>query len=315
MSAAFLAALLAAAAVGCLALPRDGVLRLEQLARQASAAAAPTSSPGRPGGQGVGWRSARAGSGRCRSSARASPTATAVLALGVAVGLLVGVIPGLLAGGAGGLLLRRRTAVRAAAAHRLERRRMVEACATLAAELRSGRAPADALSAAAELATGASGRALAAAAAAARLGGDVAAALAPGRELGPRRASGSGRASESGVSAAPEVQRALAACWTVCAGTGSGLAAAVERLEEGLRADAAQRRAVDAELAGPRATAGLLAVLPAAGILLASGLGADPLHVLLFTPLGLVCLTLGLSLDALGLWWTRAMVARAGSRG
>ena len=112
----------------------------------------------------------------------------------------------------------------------------------------------------------------------------------------------------------PEVLRALGACWTVCAGSGAGLASAVERLEEGLRADAAQRRAVDAELAGPRATAGLLAVLPAGGLLLAAGLGADPLRVLLTTPVGLLCLTVGLALDGLGLWWTGRLVASAGGR-
>jgi tight adherence protein B len=112
----------------------------------------------------------------------------------------------------------------------------------------------------------------------------------------------------------PEVLRALAACWTVCAGSGSGLAAAVERLEEGLRAEQSQRRAVDAELAGPRATAGLLAVLPAGGLLLAAGLGADPLSVLLTTPVGLLCLTAGLALDAVGLWWTGRLVAAAGGR-
>jgi len=112
----------------------------------------------------------------------------------------------------------------------------------------------------------------------------------------------------------PEVLRALAACWTVCAGSGSGLAVAVERLEEGLRAEQAQRRAVDGELAGPRATAGLLAVLPAGGVLLAVGLGADPLSVLFTTPLGLTCLAVGLGLDALGLWWTGRLVAGAGGR-
>jgi tight adherence protein B len=98
----------------------------------------------------------------------------------------------------------------------------------------------------------------------------------------------------------------------VCSTSGSGLAAAVERLEEGLRAEQAQRRAVDAELAGPRATAGLLAVLPAAGLLLAAGLGADPLHVLLTTPLGTVCLVLGLGSRRRGVLWTSRLVSRAG---
>jgi tight adherence protein B len=135
-----------------------------------------------------------------------------------------------------------------------------------------------------------------AAASTARLGGDVPAALAVDG------------------SAVPQVLRPLAACFEVCSTTGSGLAAGVDRLEEGLRAAEAHRRAVDAELAGPRATAGLLAVLPVAGIGLASALGADPLHVLLHTPFGTACLVVGLILDGLGVVWTRRLVARAVGR-
>jgi tight adherence protein B len=199
------------------------------------------------------------------------------------------------AGAAAGARLRRARAL--SAARRDERARAVEACAALAGELRAGRAPADTLDAAADLGTGPFAVALRTAAGAVRLGGDAAPSL---------------RASPD--CAVPEVLRALAACWSVCAGSGGGLAAAVERLEEGLRAEQAQRRAVDAELAGPRATAGLLAVLPAGGLLLAAGLGADPLSVLLTTPVGLLCLTVGLGLDALGLWWTGRLVASAGGR-
>ena len=175
-----------------------------------------------------------------------------------------------------------------------ERAGAAQACRVLAAELAAGRTPAEALAASAEPARGASAEALRAAAAAARLGGDVPAALLE-------------RVDRSAV--AP-VLRALAACWEVCARSGSGLAAAVQRLEEGLRADQALRRTVDAELAGPRATALLLAVLPGAGLLMAAGLGADPVHVLLRTPAGAACLGAGLLLDALGLLWTQRLVAR-----
>lgn len=175
-----------------------------------------------------------------------------------------------------------------------ERAGAAQACRVLAAELVAGRTPAAALAAAAEPATGPAARALRSAAAAAGFGGDVPAALVTG-------------AADSAV--AP-VLRSLAACWTVCATSGSGLAAAVQRLEEGLRAEQRLRRTLDAELAGPRATAWLLAVLPGAGLLMAAGLGADPLHVLLATPVGAVCLTAGLVLDGLGLLWTQRLVAR-----
>jgi len=222
--------------------------------------------------------------------------ASGALVVLVAVGARA-VVPLLLAAAAAAGLVRVRRARALAAARRDERSRAAEACSALAGELRAGRAPADALDAAAELGSGPFATALRTAAGAVRLGGDPVPALRP----------------PDGC-AVPEVLRALAACWTVCAGSGSGLAAAVERLEEGLRAEQAQRRAVDAELAGPRATAGLLAVLPAGGLLLAVGLGADPLSVLLETPLGLTCLTVGLALDALGVWWTGRLVASAGGR-
>jgi tight adherence protein B len=273
------ASLLAAAAVACLLrLPPAAGLRLEQVLRRApearGSASLRSSAPG-------------AGHRRLLLGGAAVVGAGAVAPVGVVPALL------LLGGAAAGLRLRRARAV--AAARRLERSRAVEACGALAGELRAGRAPADALLAAADLAVGPSRDALSAAAGAARLGGDAAAALRP-----------------PDGTAVPEVLHSLAACWTVCSGSGSGLAAAVERLEEGLRADSARRRAVEAELAGPRATAGLLAVLPVAGLLLATGLGADPVDVLLSTPLGLACLTGGLLLDGAGLWWTGRLVARAG---
>jgi tight adherence protein B len=177
-----------------------------------------------------------------------------------------------------------------------ERAGAAEALAVLASELRAGRMPADALGAAAGVATGALSGTLSAAATGATFGADPGGALL--------------RAAEG--SAVPEMLRGLAACWQVCSATGSSLAAAVDRLADALRAERAQRLAVEAELAGPRATAGLLALLPAAGVALAAGLGARPVHVLLHTALGLACLSVGIGLDLLGLWWTGRIVAAAG---
>jgi len=186
---------------------------------------------------------------------------------------------------------------RARASRSAERLAAGEACLALAGELRAGRSPSEALATAAELARGPSRAALLSAAAAARLGGEVPAALLTGVRSG---------------SSAPEVLRGLAACWQVCARAGSGLAGAVDRLAEGLRSAQVQEQAVQAALAGPRASAGLLAVLPLAGIGLAAGLGAQPGHVLLHTPVGVGCLVVGIALDGLGLWWTGRIVDRAG---
>jgi len=170
----------------------------------------------------------------------------------------------------------------------------LESLAVLAAELRAGRPAAWALQGCAEVAVGPTAEALNSAAGAARTGGDV-----PGALLAPYGSS------------VPEVLRGLAACWTVCTELGHGLAAAVERLEQGVRAVEEQRRAVEAELAGPRATALLLAGLPLAGLGLSAALGADPVQILLHTPIGIACLLAGLTADLLGVLWTRALVARA----
>ena len=270
------AAALAAASVATLvAMPRSGQLRLDGL---------------------IG-----AGGGR-RPLLVQGRTVQLVLPLaGLGLVVVLGVAPALLAAAVGvtGWRWRRRRGRRQARA--AERSGAVEACSVLAGELQAGRSPSDALRAAAEVAAGPLASTLRIAGATAGLGGDVATAL---RSPPPGQ-----------LSAVPEVLRALSACWSVCAMSGSGLAAAVARLEEGLRAEQAQRRAVDAELAGPRATAALLALLPLAGLVLAGGLGADPLHVLLHTPAGLVCLVLGVALDGLGVWWTARLVDRAGGAG
>jgi tight adherence protein B len=279
MSVVVAAGCAGAAAAVLLALPRAAPVRLQGLTATATAPAnaRPADLTDRP--RGIPSR-------RQRVLLAVALAALLAVAAGPAVSLLV------LAGSAAGL---RWWSGRARSrAEGIERDSAVEACSALAGELRAGRSAAEALQAAASVAAGGFALRLHAAAATARLGGDVGAAL----------------LSSSGPTAVEPVLRGLAACWTVCAGTGSGLAAAVERLEEGLRAERARQRALDAELASPRATAALLAVLPAAGLLMAAGLGADPLHVLLHTPVGLACLVGGLALDAVGLLWTQRLAAR-----
>ena len=239
--------------------------------------------------------------GAVRLAGLSPPVATrrvpALVALPVVALVLLGPVAAAVAGAAAAVLSRVVAGRRRLAETAHERAGALDALSLLGAELRSGRPAADALEAAAGLAVGRIGAALRGAAGAVRLGGDVGAAL-----------------SVEG-SAVPEVLRGLAACWLVCSTAGSGLAAGVERLEEGLRAAEAQRRAIESELAGPRATAGVLAVLPVAGLALAAALGARPLHVLLHTPVGLACLLGGLLLDGAGVLWTRRLVANAVLRG
>ncbi|MDP9183866.1 MAG: type II secretion system F family protein [Actinomycetota bacterium] len=170
-----------------------------------------------------------------------------------------------------------------------------EAMAVLASELRAGRPPGVALGSAAAVASGPTALALREASGATRMGTGA-------PELLARRAS---------ESAVPELLNGLSVCLQVCQGAGSSLAVAVDRLEEALRADQACRDEVEAELAGPRATATTLAVLPAFGLLMGAGMGARPLHVLLHTTVGAGCLAVGVALDVAGWCWTNAIVRRA----
>ena len=104
----------------------------------------------------------------------------------------------------------------------------------------------------------------------------------------------------------------LAAAWQVTDAAGAGLAGPATRLAESARAADAVRRELDAALAGPRATAALLSMLPVAGVLLGSGLGADPLAFLVSSGGGRVVLLAGTLLIAAGVSWTEAIVRRAG---
>jgi tight adherence protein B len=189
------------------------------------------------------------------------------------------------------LRIRRERALARMAAAR--RRAVAELCGVLAGELRAGRAPAQALSwAAADCGDEDFGARLAA-----TLTVDSAQVPAALDELA--RLPGAGD------------MRQVAACWRVSEGAGTGLARALGRLAAALRAEEARRAEIVAELAGPRATARLLAALPLFGLLLGSAMGADPLQVLLRTPYGLACLAGGIGLAACGLAWTERIARQA----
>lgn len=157
---------------------------------------------------------------------------------------------------------------------------VVRALSTLAAELEAGQPPREGL----QRAVGDPPvwpRALACL----RLDGDVAAAL---------EADAAGR----------PVLGHLAACWRVAADAGTGLAPAVTRLAESARTAEDARVDLEGQLAGPRATARLLALLPAVGIGFGFLLGSDPLGWLLSESLGRICLAVGVLLTVAGAWWT-----------
>lgn len=119
----------------------------------------------------------------------------------------------------------------------------------------------------------------------------------------------------SGVDrAAPPVREAaerVSAARRISERLGAPLADLLDRIEDDLRSRHRLRAAVTAKTAGCRATAALLAVLPVAGLALGAGMGADPTHQLLRTPLGAGCATAALLLQVSGLIWTSRMVRAA----
>ncbi|MFA1541616.1 type II secretion system F family protein [Actinomadura monticuli] len=107
--------------------------------------------------------------------------------------------------------------------------------------------------------------------------------------------------------------RLLAACWRIGAERGGTLATVLDGLAGALRDEEAQRQDVSVQLAGPRATARLLAALPLLGLAMAAALGAHPIPFLCGTLPGLACLITGIALNLLGLHWTRTLAKSAES--
>ncbi|MCX4804776.1 type II secretion system F family protein [Streptomyces sp. NBC_01214] len=222
------------------------------------------------------------------------------LAAGLLVAVLGGSVIPLLAGATAVPLVRRWLRVRARERARAARAAEVVAlCGAVVGELRAGAQPGQALTAAMRrtaVGPGGPGAAETGVLAAAAFGGDVPGAL--------RQA-----AREPGA----EGLAGMAACWRVSVDGGAGLAAGLERLEGALRAERDRQESLRAQLAGARSTVLVLALLPLVGLLIGTGLGADPLRVLLHTPMGWGCLLAGGVLEALGLLWCRRIV-RAGER-
>ncbi|MFD7729995.1 type II secretion system F family protein [Kitasatospora phosalacinea] len=251
---------------------------------------------GRRGGAGAGGRF-----GRVRALwRRRRPVWLVPELLLLPVGAVAGhgtssVLP-LLGAACGVVPLRRWRAGRSAA--RAARRRasaVIDLCAGLAGELRSGATPGQAMHAVLSRAAPDWGRSLgaepAARLAAGRYGADLPAALRLVAEL------------PGGAGAA-----AMAACWQVSTESGTGLAVGLEQVADALRAEQALAEEIAGELAGPRTTVAVLAALPAVGLGLGAALGAHPVHVLLHTPAGLLGLLSGAALEAAGIVWTARIV-------
>jgi tight adherence protein B len=77
----------------------------------------------------------------------------------------------------------------------------------------------------------------------------------------------------------------------------------LDRVGEAMRHEHDVAAEVDGQLAAARATASVLATLPAVAVAMGHLLGAEPLSVLLGTPIGVACLVVGAALATLGWWW------------
>jgi tight adherence protein B len=170
---------------------------------------------------------------------------------------------------------------------------VAEACALLLSNLRVGMVPAQALASAA-----ANCAVLHEAHRTLTLGGDAAA-------VWRRQAGGDGL---SGL-------RDLARAWQVGTRAGASLTGTLEQVASGLSADVALRAVVGSELAAPRATGKVMAVLPGLGVGMGYLLGGDPLQWLSAGPPGWLCLVGGVALACAGVLWIESLARSAAAEG
>ena len=235
------------------------------------------------------WRAGTAWGGRWFRLALPLPAVVLLAVVGP-----IAVVPSLVFLVTCWLWRRRRSAARRLRQEHLQDRDDVQALRALAAELRSGLPPTEALRTA-----GSGGSPLGlrqrmlTAAVADKLGGDPAQALGAGAT--PGSAAG-----------------AIAAAWAVCQVTGAGLAAPVSRIADAAAAGLLLTREADAALASARSSARLLAVLPVAGVAIGALSGTGSIRVLVTTPPGQACLLLGAVLELAGLSWLDKLAQAAG---
>lgn len=103
----------------------------------------------------------------------------------------------------------------------------------------------------------------------------------------------------------------LAACVSVSERSGAPLAGVLSRYAAQLESAMDNQAARETAMAGPQATVRLLTWLPVGGLGLGYLLGADPVGILLGSPLGWLAGTAGVALSLAGRFWSRALVRQA----
>ncbi len=108
------------------------------------------------------------------------------------------------------------------------------------------------------------------------------------------------------------IWRQLGTVWAVAEEAGSPLGRTLLSFADSLQDVAEKGREIETALAGPKATARVVLLLPLIGILFGIGLGFDLLGVLFGTDPGRICLFCGSALAAVAVYWNRALIRRAG---
>jgi tight adherence protein B len=103
----------------------------------------------------------------------------------------------------------------------------------------------------------------------------------------------------------------VAAALEVAVRAGAPIAAVLDRARSDVADRMATARDLTAAVSGARASAAMLAVLPALGIAMGLGLGAAPLQVLFRTSVGHGLLAAGTVLTAVGVLWMERLVSGA----
>lgn len=107
------------------------------------------------------------------------------------------------------------------------------------------------------------------------------------------------------------VWRDVASIWSAAQQAGFSMATSLQRVHANALVDQEIAREVQSNVAAPKFSIATMAVLPAAVWAMGTGFGASPLHFLLTTPVGWVCLVLGVGLFALAGYVVRRMIASA----
>jgi tight adherence protein B len=118
-----------------------------------------------------------------------------------------------------------------------------------------------------------------------------------------------------GVANSASIQRLagrVGGAWQVAEAAGAPLADLLDRLAADARGLERIRLSAAAHAAGAAATTWLLAALPVAGIAIGYGIGADPLQILLGTPVGAACAGVALTLQLAGLAWSARLTRLTG---